>query len=764
LKGKDEMKTNLHALNAKIWVAIAIGFALMLLVSYPQSATAQTNTFPSTGNTGVGTTTPDQKLVVSVNSATTLPASAGIIQLFGANGVQPIIAIDGFATAPVYLLRRANTSAASPSALQANDLMGVFGVAGYGSTAYQGTRARVGFFASENWTNSANGTYMVFNTTANGAATAGGTERMRIDNAGNVGIGTTSPGAKLVLSTNIATLPTPPPNTIVQVGSVEGLATRFTVDGFAAPAQLIFRRADTTAASPSAIQSGDLIGRFGAWGYGSTGYSTYTTANIDFGADQTWTDSAQGSRITFSTSVNGSAAFPVERMRIDNAGNVGIGTSPASGNKLDVYGNTNVTGNLTASGIINAVGGVNLNGTPITSSQWTTSGSTINYTGGNIGIGATSPQSKLSVNTSTQSPGSMLEINNRGDLTAGSWSAIRFGLDSNSYPNQYAKGGIIYESRDGYNRGKLHLVVNTAANTANMSLSDARLTVDGTTGNVGIGKPDPTFKLDVAGNINATGLNINGSPVTGSQWTTSGSNINYGTAGNVGIGIATPTSKLDVAGNINATGTINAMSGLNINGSPVTSSQWTTSGSNISYTVANGNVGIGTAPASGNKLDILGKTNVTGDLNATGTITGGNIVAKYQDMAEWVPSSEQLSTGTVVVLDSTKSNQVIACTHAYDTRVAGVISEQPGIALGEGGAGKVLVATTGRVFVNVDATKSPIHIGDLLVTSDRPGVAMKSEPVNVGGVQLHRPGTLIGKALEPLEKGSGKILVLLSLQ
>jgi len=29
---------------------------------------------------------------------------------------------------------------------------------------------------------------------------------------------------------------------------------------------------------------------------------------------------------------------------------------------------------------------------------------------------------------------------------------------------------------------------------------------------------------------------------------------------------------------------------------------------------------------------------------------------------------------------------------------------------------------------------------------------------------MHRPGTLIGKALEPLEKGQGEILVLLSLQ
>jgi hypothetical protein len=161
----------------------------------------------------------------------------------------------------------------------------------------------------------------------------------------------------------------------------------------------------------------------------------------------------------------------------------------------------------------------------------------------------------------------------------------------------------------------------------------------------------------------------------------------------------------------------------------------------------NGNVGIGTS------------------LNVAGNITvGGNINAKYQDVAEWVPTLQAMPAGTVVILDIERDNHVTASTRSYDTRVAGVVSAKPGLSLGEAGEGKALVATTGRVKVRVDATRAPIKIGDLLVTGETPGVAMRSQPVELGGVQLHRPGTLIGKALQSLDKGTGEILVLLSLQ
>lgn len=147
------------------------------------------------------------------------------------------------------------------------------------------------------------------------------------------------------------------------------------------------------------------------------------------------------------------------------------------------------------------------------------------------------------------------------------------------------------------------------------------------------------------------------------------------------------------------------------------------------------------------------------ELSFNGVIVG----AVYQDLAEWVPATVDVDPGTVVVLNPEKNNEVMPSEREYDLRVAGVISAQPGLLLGPGGAGKEMVATTGRVRVKVYASE-PIAVGDLLVSSNKPGMAMKSRPVQLGGVAIHRPGTIIGKALEPLESGEGEILVLLSLQ
>ena len=137
--------------------------------------------------------------------------------------------------------------------------------------------------------------------------------------------------------------------------------------------------------------------------------------------------------------------------------------------------------------------------------------------------------------------------------------------------------------------------------------------------NVGIGTSSPSYKLDVTGNINFTGdLYKSGSLFTTSQWTTSGNNIYYNNAsGSVGIGTSSPSSsyKLDVTGNINFTGD------LYKSGSLFTTSQWTTSGNNIYYNNASGSVGIGTSsPSSSYKLDVTGNINFTGSLYKSGSL------------------------------------------------------------------------------------------------------------------------------------------------
>ncbi len=166
-----------------------------------------------------------------------------------------------------------------------------------------------------------------------------------------------------------------------------------------------------------------------------------------------------------------------------------------------------------------------------------------------------------------------------------------------------------------------------------------------------------------------------------------------------------------------------------------------------------------------NKMAVNGHVTVAGNINVSGTITGASVIgATFQDLAEWVPATSDMEPGTVVVLNGERMNEVMPSHRAYDTSVAGVVSANPGIILGVGSDAKEQIATTGRVKVRVDATRAPVKIGDLLVTSDVSGTAMRSEPMELNGRYFHQPGTIIGKALEPLESGTGEILVLLSLQ
>ena len=85
---------------------------------------------------------------------------------------------------------------------------------------------------------------------------------------------------------------------------------------------------------------------------------------------------------------------------------------------------------------------------------------------------------------------------------------------------------------------------------SNLNVNTNALHVDTQTGNVGIGKTNPSYNLDVNGSINATNIYKNGAYVAdGFQWTSSGDDIVY-TSGDISIGTTSTSKQLEVQGDI----------------------------------------------------------------------------------------------------------------------------------------------------------------------------------------------------------------------
>lgn len=241
--------------------------------------------------------------------------------------------------------------------------------------------------------------------------------------------------------------------------------------------------------------------------------------------------------------------------------------------------------------------------------------------------------------------------------------------------------------------------------------ADLTITVDGSGANISntIADTDISFKVNDGG-------------VTTTVMTIDGANAR------VGIGTATPTQALEVNGTIKAT-SIEAATAGNVTGN--LSGNVTSSGANTMGTLTMG--GTFTSKA------ILPDATTTYDIGSTtkkyNTVFAKATSAQYADLAEIYESDAEYEVGTVVIFGGEK--EITVSSMGADTRVAGVISENPAYLMNSEATGQA-VALQGKVPCKVVGT---INKGDMLVThSQHPGVARKGNDPKVG--------TVIGKALE----------------
>ena len=337
--------------------------------------------------------------------------------------------------------------------------------------------------------------------------------------AGNVGIGTTSPGAKLEVRKGGTTAAQGDTDLIVQDSTAGG--------------------------STSQVQ---ILG--GATGFSNLYFSDTSAYNVGGFIYNHSSD-------YLATNVNAS-----EKMRITSAGNVGIGTTSPE-QKLHISSNGSTLMRITGGG--SSIAGIDFGDSTNTDDGRIRYDNSSRYmqfvvadsekmridSSGNVGIGTTSP-------SSFNSRGRNLVVNSDGDtgitISANSTSSSTL-LFADAFGG--TGGTATYRGVVEYDHANDSMAFSTAA--------AYRMRID-STGNVGIGTTSPIYPLQVVGNayVNNGALFIDsgqrikwgnsdqfieGTNNTSLEFGTGGSTKMYlDNSGNVGIGTSSPASKLEVDG------------------------------------------------------------------------------------------------------------------------------------------------------------------------------------------------------------------------
>jgi hypothetical protein len=301
---------------------------------------------------------------------------------------------------------------------------------------------------------------------------------MRVADGGNVGIGHSAPFRKL---------------DIIGITRVSSESTYLAYDssrGF----NVIGTNAMMRLWRPTGDVTYELI-------TGSNGASPGATSNYWWDFFVSYTNGSFNIRDR--TTIGGNT---LTRLFIDLAGNIGIGTTSPS-HRLHVVGDINFTGNLRQ------------NGVAWSNSQWTTSSSNVFVgTGSNVGIGTTTPtylldvsgKQRLTGNVISQNAGPRLQINDfDGTEDSGMYGIVQVTQNSagtSTYSNQacmsFVRSGNFVAGL-GFTRGS-NVFGLGAAQGPTTHFSPSWLCI-AQSGNVGINTTSPSERLQVNGNILASG-------------------------------------------------------------------------------------------------------------------------------------------------------------------------------------------------------------------------------------------------------------------